>query len=152
MEENKQLTKQDLTERVRELEQKLAASDKSLSDMSRVLAIKDSEAISLKNEVSKSRQSLAEEIKRVKDDYSQKTINKDLELESLREKAKGLEKVDKLEKALEKVSRENKLIVQTANAHLGAFRNFMKSIQGSLDNAIELEAIITSSLQTKKEE
>jgi chromosome segregation ATPase len=92
---------------------------------------------------------MADSISNTKKSYENQIINKDLELQELREKVSKIPDIEKLQDALETLSKENKILVRVANAHLGAFRNLMKSIQGTLDNAIELEAIITESLQNK---
>jgi hypothetical protein len=111
---------------------------------------KDVEIQKLKEETEKFTPKLAEEISKLKKSFEEKIINKDLEIQSLKEIVSKMPDIEKLKDLVETLSRENKILVKVSNAHLGAFRNLMKSIQGTLDNAIELEAVITDSLQNKK--
>lgn len=123
---------------------------KSKQHLAQAVEAKDVEIVNLRSELGKSKVILAEEIKKIKEDFSQRSINKDLELESLREKLSKVPELEKLQEAIATLSANNKILVGIAGAQDNAFRNFMKSIQGSLDNAIELEAIINSSYQNKK--
>jgi hypothetical protein len=160
-ENNKQQTKQELADKVKELEVKLAESEKLNQNVSRAFEIKSQELENARKDLDYERsqnglrkkefgQKLAEEIQAAKKAVEEKLANKDVEIEGLRKELEKLPEVNKLREALEKVSADNRLLVRVSNAHLSAFRNLMKSIQGTLDNAIELEAIVTESLQTQK--
>lgn len=137
-----------LEQSTKELE---ALKNESLSNkhLAKAVEEKDKEIIKLKQDLETSKHKLAESVSSVKKSYEDRIINQDLELESLREVNSNIPNVENLNNALQTLTKENTILVKVANAHLGAFRNLMKSIQGTLDNAIELEAIITESLQNK---
>jgi chromosome segregation ATPase len=132
--------------RLEEAEAKL----RDMKHLSEAVQAKDAEIIKLKDEINKSKASLAEGVKKAKDSVEEKLINRDLEIEDLKKKLSVIPEVDKLKSAIDTLSKENTVLVKVANAHLSAFRNLMKAIQGTLDNAIELEAVITESLQIQK--
>jgi hypothetical protein len=50
---------------------------------------------------------------------------------------------------VKKLEEENKKVVAHLNMYIEAFRNVLKSNQGVLDNAIQLEAFINESLRRK---
>lgn len=175
--EEKQITKAEMQETIKELtlkveEQKHLASaieakdgeifklDKEVKELKRQLQehkhlasaveAKDLELVKLKSEVDKYKQKSAEDVSNTKKSFDEKIINKDLEIDSLKKELEKIPALEKLQEAIEGLSKENKILVKVANGHLNAFRNLMKSIQGTLDNAIELEAVITESLQIQK--
>lgn len=92
-------------------------------------------------------QKAAENVSNVKKSFEDTIINKDLQIQELNKKVATMQDAEKLKSSLDAISNENKILVKVANAHLSAFRNLMKSIQGTLDNAIELESIITDGLK-----
>ena len=78
-----------------------------------------------------------------------KQTNRELqnELNDLKAKTKPTEQ---LQETIKVLSEENQKIVVASNYHVNAFRNLMKTLQGALDNAIEMDTMVTEVILNKK--
>jgi predicted nuclease with TOPRIM domain len=81
---------------------------------------------------------------------------KDAEINKLVEKIKKLEvdlakvpDIKKFEDVITKLQDDNKRLVAFANQHINIFKNTLKALQGTLDNAIELEDIVVNGVKEK---
>ena len=89
--------------------------------------------------------------------------SKDAEINKLVEKIKKLEvdlkklevdlakvpDIKKFEDVITKLQDDNKRLVAFANQHINIFKNTLKALQGTLDNAIELEDIVVNGVKEK---
>jgi FtsZ-binding cell division protein ZapB len=67
----------------------------------------------------------------------------------LEEKIAKFPNISKFEDAIKKLEEENKKLVAFANQHINVFKNTLKALQGTLDNAIELQDIIVNGVKEK---
>jgi len=133
---------------------------KEQEHLAKAIEVKDKEIEKLKtsidvhnkdydSEKQKHNQERALEISNIKKSKEEEIINLQLQIQELTAKAEKLDEAEKIFEIAKHIESENKELFKTANLYLGAFRNLMKMIQGGLDNAIEYEALITESVQTK---
>lgn len=92
--------------------------------------------------------------KQIKDMQAGVITRDNEEKERLNNRIKELEKqsvvtknVEELEKSVKMLSDENKRLVEIANQYISVFRNLLKSLQGQIDIAIELESLINPTLK-----
>lgn len=87
--------------------------------------------------------------KQIKDVENGALLKDKEEKERLNTRIKELEKqvsvtknVEEMEKNVKILVDENKRLVEIANQYISVFRNLLKSLQGQIDIAIELESLI----------
>jgi hypothetical protein len=141
--EIEKMTKAELLAKVAELEAKITetvhlASAIEYKDKEITLLKKDSERI--KNEHLSSLNRVNEESKREIEKLKQ-------ELLALKGPQPESKKVEELEKNVKILSEENQRLVGIANQYISVFRNLLKSLQGQIDIAIELEGLINPTVK-----
>jgi hypothetical protein len=141
--EIEKMTKAELLAKVAELEAKITetvhlASAIEYKDKEITLLKKDSERI--KNEHLSSLNRVNEESKREIEKLKQ-------ELLSLKVPQPESKKVEELEKNVKILGEENQRLVGIANQYISVFRNLLKSLQGQIDIAIELEGLINPTVK-----
>jgi hypothetical protein len=57
--------------------------------------------------------------------------------------------IEKMIDYMKKLESDNTFVVSLLKQYMNAFKSYLKSQQGILDNTIELEALITEQLQNK---
>jgi hypothetical protein len=86
-------------------------------------------------------------------EIKERTTKEKLELvEKIKELEVDLAKVPdikKFEDVITKLQDDNKRLVAFANQHINIFKNTLKALQGTLDNAIELEDIVVNGVKEK---
>ena len=92
--------------------------------------------------------------KQVKDAQAGVLLKENEEKAQLNNRIKELEKqvsttknVEEMEKNVKILVDENKRLVEIANQYISVFRNLLKSLQGQIDIAIELESLINPTLK-----
>lgn len=100
-------------------------------------------------EIQKLKTDRAEDVASVKNEMARRITVLELENQNLRERLSSLPDVDKLKEVLDKLTSDNKKLTSFVNQHIRAFRNYLKTQQASLDNTIELEALISEQLDIK---
>jgi hypothetical protein len=159
--EIEKMTKAELLAKVAELEAKITetvhlASAIEYKDKEILLLKKDIERI--KNEHLSSFNRVNEESKREKNEHlsSFNRVNEESkrEIEKLKQELLSLKvpqpeskKVEELEKNVKILSEENQRLVGIANQYISVFRNLLKSLQGQVDIAIELEGLINPTVK-----
>ena len=116
---------------------------------------KDSEIVKLKKEFDefkrKSETKRAEDIKAIKDSEEKVKLSLQHKVEDLSQRLESYGDVEQLKKGYDILLQENKKLVSSLNSYIQAFRNHMKAVQATLDNTIELEALLFEKLQQKQE-
>lgn len=170
---SKNLKKDELIEKVDELEKKL----KSFTHLKEAVEAKDNEIAILNKEISKlastTKESFTKEIRELKTQLKEKEdelravlkekadaitnvksnvenekVSLEYEIQDLREKLKNVPDP----KYVERLEKDNNLLVSFLNSYMSSFRAYLKAQQGSLDNIIELEALLSSDLRNKRSE
>jgi septal ring factor EnvC (AmiA/AmiB activator) len=121
-------TKKDLEEKIAELEAKLN-EQKHLAD---AVNAKDEEISKIK-----------EEIIKLKEEYSK--INNQLTEKNL--KIQALEKEKAARSSMEEKENTVKKLIHALQGYQNAYRSFLKNVQGGLENAVELEALLSEQLK-----
>lgn len=119
------------------------------SHLAQAVEAKDTEIEKLKSFIKANEIKFAEQVSQIKKSYQEQTVAKDVELEELRHLIPEMEKIGKLQDSVQNLQEENKRIISTANLYVNAFRNLMRALQGTLDNSIEYEALITQTVQSQ---
>lgn len=91
------------------------------------------------------------EIIKLKKEFDEFKRKSETEVEDLRQRLKSCGDVEQLKEGYDVLLQENKKLVSSLNSYIQAFRNHMKAAQATLDNTIELEALLFEKLQQKQE-
>ena len=89
------------------------------------------------------------EIIKLKKEFDEFKRKSETEVEDLRQRLKSCGDVEQLKEGYDVLLQENKKLVSSLNSYIQAFRNHMKAAQATLDNTIELEALLFEKLQQK---
>lgn len=140
------------------LEQALAELE-AQKHLAEAVAAKDNEIAKLKldlaqaNKTVREQQHLAAAVQN-KDNEIIALKSENVELKRLQANQNGekenLEsKLESIEKQLKETTEHNKTLVEIANGYITNFRSYLKSIQGGLEVAVELEALLSEKLNKK---
>lgn len=77
-------------------------------------------------------------------DLENRLIEKDKQIKSLEDRVTGIDRSEQLEIELNTLRREMNHISTIFNRYINFTRGYLKTQQGSLDNTIELEGLLTS--------
>jgi predicted RNase H-like nuclease (RuvC/YqgF family) len=77
-------------------------------------------------------------------DLENRLIEKDKQIKSLEDRVTGIDRSEQLEIELNTLRREMNNISTIFNRYINFTRGYLKTQQGSLDNTIELEGLLTS--------
>jgi hypothetical protein len=135
-EKDSQILRQD--KEIRKLEAKL----KDQEHLAKAIEAKDKEIIELKN-------SKAETISKTKAENDRIRTTLEYENQDLRDKLEKMPDIEKMIDYMKKLESDNTFVVSLLKQYMNAFKSYLKSQQGILDNTIELEALITEQLQNK---
>lgn len=128
-----------------ELEYKLEEAELKLKDLEHM-----AEAVEAKDkEIQKLKTNRAEDVASIKNEMARRINVLELENQSLRERLSSQPDGDKLKEVIDKLTNDNKKLTSFVNQHIRAFRNYLKMQQASLENTIELEALVSEQLNNK---
>lgn len=99
---------------------------------------KDSEISKLSKTISEIKQASINETNQLKEEIS-----------DLKNKLKSAPNIPSIEENAKKLDAEYKKLLAFANQHINVFKNTLKALQGTLDNAIELQDIIVNDIVGK---
>lgn len=99
---------------------------------------KDAEISKLSRMVSEIKQASINETNQLKEEISE-----------LKNKIRSAPNITTIEESAKKLDAEYKKLLAFANQHINVFKNTLKALQGTLDNAIELQDIIVSDIVGK---
>jgi FMN phosphatase YigB (HAD superfamily) len=71
-------------------------------------------------------------------------------VKELQDEIRAFPDVENLKESIKTLEEQNKKIVAFGNQHINIFKNTLKALQGTLDNAIELEDIVVNSVKEQK--
>jgi uncharacterized Zn finger protein len=108
---------------------------------------KDKEIAKLRTETAQSIELLKKDYRDLKSHMAEEIAKKVATIAELEDTIKNFPDIQKLEEAIKLLEEQNKKIVKFSNQHINVFRNTLKSLQGTLDNAIELEDIIVNGVK-----
>lgn len=86
------------------------------------------------------------EIKLKANKEKQELENKVSELDA---KLKAVPSITRYEDTIKKLEEENKRVIAFANQYINVFKNTLKALQGTLDNAIELQDMLVNTVKEK---
>jgi hypothetical protein len=136
------MTKQELELEVAGLRDKVAVQ----AHLAAAVEAKDKEIIELKKvegELKKQIEFLKVEAK----DVSKATLEQ--QRQQIANLTKELETIRPLVKSAEPLKQQNEVLTQIANGYIANFRSYLKSQQGALELAIEIEAMLADKLAKK---
>lgn len=153
------VSKAGLVEENKQLKEQVEQLKKELADMvhlAQAIEGKDKEINALKQKVSEAKLRGEDELNKYKAQH-QDELNKyrtqlQAKEQELQAKIKDGLLLDNLKINFEKLQKENKNLISLFNSYVNVYRSTLKALQGSLDNSIELEALIMEKANTKKEE
>jgi len=135
-------TKAELQVEIAELQAKLAEQQ----HLAAAIEAKDKEIFTHVQALKRIRQENESLVEQVKKGYAITISTLEKEKQELQSQVDQLSKapkdLEKTEKDVKILVDENKRLVNTINQYITVFRNTLKGLQGNLDNAIELEALI----------
>jgi hypothetical protein len=125
------------------------------SHLAEAINSKDREIVGLKNafELEKKTNKLLNETIQSKAHLEQAVITKDKEIVELSKQARELkvknEPLPSMEAKIKQLEEENKKLVSFLNPYILNFRSTLKGLQGTLELAVELEAVLSEKIAKK---
>jgi hypothetical protein len=141
--EFEKMTKAELLAKVAELEAKITET----VHLASAIEYKDKEILLLKKDIERIKNEHLSSFNRVNEESKREIEKLKQELLSLKVPQPESKKVEELEKNVKILSEENQRLVGIANQYISVFRNLLKSLQGQIDIAIELEGLINPTVK-----
>jgi hypothetical protein len=110
---------------------------------------KDKEIASLKNIKDSEIASLSKKYAEIKDQTTKEKNELTVKISELEAKLKAVPSITRYEESIKKLEEENKRVIAFANQYINIFKNTLKALQGTLDNAIELQDMLVNTVKEK---
>ena len=136
--EFREMKKEELIVKLEEQRHLASAVDAKDKEIASLRNIKDSEIASLSKKYA--------EIKELSIKEKNELTVKISELEA---KLRAVPSITRYEESIKKLEEENKRVIAFANQHINVFKNTLKALQGTLDNAIELQDMLVNTVKEK---
>jgi seryl-tRNA synthetase len=130
------LKKEELIAKLEEQRHLAKAVDAKDAEIAKIIKDRDAEVVKLKEDYQTLKNNLAKDMLKEKEKIAE-----------LEKKIAEFPDIKALEEAIKTLEKENKKLVGFANQHINIFKNTLKALQGTLDNAIELEDIVVNGVK-----
>lgn len=93
--------------------------------------------------------SLSKKYAEIKDQAFKEKNELAVKISELEAKLKAVPSITRYEESIKKLEEENKRVIAFANQYINIFKNTLKALQGTLDNAIELQDMLVNTVKEK---
>jgi hypothetical protein len=93
--------------------------------------------------------SLSKKYAEIKDQTIKEKNELTVKISELEAKLKAVPSITRYEESIKKLEEENKRVIAFANQYINIFKNTLKALQGTLDNAIELQDMLVNTVKEK---
>lgn len=93
--------------------------------------------------------SLSKKYAELKDLSTREKNELSVKISELEAKLRAVPSITRYEESIKKLEEENKRVIAFANQYINIFKNTLKALQGTLDNAIELQDILVNGVKEK---